>query len=249
VQDQIRQQANVTGSVPEEELTMWELGVKGMFLDDRLRLLANVYTGRWDDRHIPNFVFFLDSNGQNQSIQVTAPNGKVDLQGIEFEGAFRPLPELTLEATFAIADTEVKQTFCTDCQLTTGNPRPVGTQLPFYPRTSGSLSVGYERPAFGDWDGFARADYLYTGKIYDTESNLAWLEPSSTVNLRLGLQRDQYRVEIYGTNVTNEKVPTSLARTNQTIFSPTGATVGQSQGITVSLPDKPVYGVRASVTF
>jgi iron complex outermembrane receptor protein len=249
VQEQIRQQANVEGSVPEDKLEMIELGVKGQFLDGRLRLLADVYFGDWTNRHIPNFVTFRDANNQNQSIQVTAPNGEVDLRGVEVEAAWRPIPELTLEATFSIAETEIKRTFCTDCQVTTGNATPVGTQLPYYPEKSGTFAVTYERPAFGDWLGSARADLLYTDRIYDSEANLAWTAPSSRVNLRFALSNDRYRVELYGTNVFGDETGTSLARTAQTVFSPTGATAGQSQGITVSLADKPVYGVRATVEF
>lgn len=249
VQQQIQQQANVSGSVPEDKLEMWEVGVRGNFLDDRLRLLASIYTGDWTNRHIPNFVTFRDANGQNQSIQVTAPNGEVELQGVELEATWRVLPELTLDGTFSIADTEIVRTFCTDCQVTTGNATPVGTQLPYYPRTSGTFGVTYERPVFGEWVGSARADYIYTGKIYESEANLAWTAPSSRVNLRFGVERGNYRFEVYGTNLTNDKTGTSLARTAQTVFSSTGANIGQSQGITVSLPDRPTYGVRATVTF
>ncbi|MFO1426171.1 MAG: TonB-dependent receptor [Steroidobacteraceae bacterium] len=249
VQAQILQQANVQGSVPEDEIKMEEIGIKGLFMDGRLRVLADVYTGRWTNRHIPNFVTFRDANNLLQSIQVTAPNGVVDLKGIEFEGAYLIADGLTLEATFSVADTEIKRTFCTDCQVTTGNSTPTGTQLPYYPRTSGTVALGYEHALFGDWKGDARADYIYTGKIYESEANLAWTAPTSRVNLRFGLERDDLRIEFYGTNVFNDRTATSLARTAQSLFSATGATIGTAQGITVSLADKPTFGVRASVRF
>jgi iron complex outermembrane receptor protein len=249
VQAQIAQQANVQGSVPEDKLNMGELGVKGMFLDNRVRLLADVYFGKWTNRHIPNFVTFLDANGLQQSIQVTAPNGEVKLSGFEFEGAWKPIDPLTLEATLGIAKTEIEKTFCTDCQVTTGNSTPVGTQLPYYPKTSGTVSATWEHPAFGGWMGSVRADAIYTGKIYESEANLAWTKPATTVNLRFGVEKEGYRFELYGTNIFDDKTPTSLARTAQTLFSPTGATAGTQQGITVSLPDRATYGIRMKVSF
>ena len=192
---------------------------------------------------------FRDVNNLPQSIQVTAPTGTVNLKGLEFEGAFLITTGLTLEATFSIADTEIRSTFCTDCQVTTGNSTPVGTQLPFYPKNSGTVAISYERPTFGEWVGSARADYIFTGKMFDSEANLAWTAPSSKVNLRFGLEKGDYRFELYGTNIFNDENATSLARTPQTLFTATGAAAGMSQGITVSLADKPTFGLRASVRF
>lgn len=249
IQEQIAAQANVQGAVPEDELKMYELGVKGMLFDNRLRLLADIYYGEWTNRHIPNYVYFFDANGLLSSIQVTAPNGAVDVQGLEIEGTFMPIPELTFDWTFNIAETDVVRTFCTDCQLTTGNASPTGTQLPYYPKVSGTASATYSFPLLERVDSSVRLDYIYTGKQYESEANLAWTEASSKVNLRFRFDWDSYTVELFGTNILNDKTPTSLARAAETIYSPAGASIGTTNTITVSLPDRPTFGVRGSVKF
>jgi iron complex outermembrane receptor protein len=248
IQAQIAAQGSVQGTVAEDEIKMYEVGVKGMLFDNRLRLLADVYHGEWTNRHIPNYVYFFDANGLLSSIQITAPNGVVDVQGLEIEGSYMPIDALTFDWTFNIADTEVVRTFCTDCQLTTGNATPTGTQLPYYPKVSGTASATYNYPLAGA-DGSVRIDYLYTGKQYDSEANLAWTEASSKVNLRFRVEWDSYALELFGTNIFNDKTPTSLARAAQTIYNAQGAATGTANTITVSLPDKPTYGVRGTVKF
>lgn len=46
VRAQILAQTSVQPAVPEDTVEMGEIGLKGLFLDDRLRLLADVYKGR-----------------------------------------------------------------------------------------------------------------------------------------------------------------------------------------------------------
>jgi iron complex outermembrane receptor protein len=249
IQQQIATQANVQGAVPEDEIKMYELGLRGMFFDNRLRLLANVYHGRWTNRHIPNYVYFFDANNLLQSIQVTAPNGVVDVQGIELEGSFQATRSLRFDWTFNIAETEILRTFCTDCSQTTGNAEPTGTQLPYYPKISGTLSGTYTFDLFNFAEGSLRIDYIYTGKQYETEANLAWTEASSKVNVRLGATWDNYTVELFGTNVFDDDTPTSLARGSETIYNPAGVSIGNTNTVVVSLPDRATFGIRAAVKF
>ena len=132
-----------------------------------------------------------------------------------------------------------------------GNARPVGTQLPYYPKTTASLSATYKRPVFGDWDGFINGEWNYRGKIYESEGNYAWTAPTNKFNFQLGIEKSNYRVAVYGRNVTNNKTPISIARGAYTNLNPDGtnqAPTGRNS-ISVALPDKESYGIRASVKF
>ena len=203
---------------------------------------SDVYYGRWTNRHIPNLVSLLNPNGSlAQTLTVQAPGGIIRLSGFEFEGAFKASKAVTIEATFNVAATSILKTFCTDCRLITGNPTPVGTQLPYYPKIKGTLSGTYQIPLTSDIDGFVRADYTYTGKIFDSESDTTWLAPASRINLRLGVVRGNSSLEVYGTNITDNRTPTSLARNSDSL---TG-----TNAISVSLADKATYGIRAKTKF
>src|SRR5206468_10819146 len=110
---------------------MGELGVKGLFFGGSLRLLADVYYGKWTARHIPQTVTYTQANGLPAAIQTTSAGGIVDLSGFEIEGAYKATPELTFEGTLGLNRTEIKRTYSADALILTGNPSPVGTQLPF----------------------------------------------------------------------------------------------------------------------
>ncbi len=231
----------VAAAVPEERIRMVEVGAKGLFLEDRLRILAAAYYGAWTNRHIPTVINTIRNGVPFQGLTIVTPGGRTRVTGFELEGAFQVTPELTLEGTFDLAASKIQQSFCADCRLTTGNANPVGNQLPFYPKTKATLAATYERPISSDVMGFIRVDYIYMGRIYDSEANLAWARANSKVNIRLGTEWGNYRAEVYGTNIFDDRTPSNLAR-NTDAF-----TTGNA--ISVSLANKASYGVRLSAKF
>lgn len=241
IKAQVDAVTSVAAAVPEEQVAMTELGVKGVFFERRLRVLAALYQGRWTNRHIPTVINTFRNGVLFQQLPLTQPGGKTELQGFEIEAAFQATDELTLEGTLSVAESDIRATFCSDCRLITGNPTPVGTQLPFYPRTKGTLSAQYQRAVSSRWDGFARADYIYTGKVFESEANVAWTSPTSKANLRVGVSNEDYSIELYGTNIFDDLTPTSLARNTDSL---TG-----TNAISVSLPDRATFGIRVSARF
>ena len=248
-QAEITAQAKVTGLVPADRIRMAEIGGKGLFMDGKLRLLAAIYKGRWTARHIPQTVSYTQANGLQGAIQTTSAGGIVDLQGIEIEGAYKATREITMEGTFGIADTNIKRTYSADALTLTGNPSPVGTSLPFYPRMTGNFAVTYARTIFDDYAGFIRADYFYRGRMYDSEANLAWTPVSHKFNLSTGVERNGYKLEFYGKNLTDDRTPTSIARNGIAVYNAAGTQTATQSAIAVSLPDRPSYGVRVSAKF
>ncbi|MDZ4374210.1 MAG: TonB-dependent receptor, partial [Phenylobacterium sp.] len=230
-------QAPVQLKVDEELLKMWEAGIKGEFFDRRLRVLASAYYGKWTDRQIQVLLAYPNGPGFSTAT-VVLPDGEVELYGLELQGQFRATRELTLETTLGIAETDIKNTSCADCRVVTGNNNPVGNRLPRYPAVTGTFSTSYERPAFADYDAYIRADYIYTGKIYDTEANTAWIAPSHRVNLRGGVRNGRYRVELYAVNLFNDDTPTGLNRVADTYNS--------TNTINLAPPEKRTVGIVLS---
>lgn len=249
VQAIISQQANVNEAVGEDKIKMGEVGLKGTLLNNRVRVLLAGYVGRWTNRHIPNLIYYTDTGGILRNVQITADNGIVNLSGVEAELTVKATRSLTLEGTFDVADTNIRRTYSTDALAVTGNAMPVGTQLPFYPKYSASAAATYQRHAFSDFDGFTRVDVTYRSRVYESEADLASTRPAALVNLRLGVQNGKYRFELFGTNIFNNRTPTSLARTTETLYSAAGANTGTANGLTVSLADRATYGFRAGIKF
>jgi iron complex outermembrane receptor protein len=253
VRAQIDASSPVQGVIPEEKLWMAEVGYKGQLFDNRLRILAAAYYGKWTDRGVPSTIPIyttpaVEATGvTNGSVVITAPGGRVEVKGIELEAAFKATDSLLLEGTFNIADTKILSTYSSDAFALTGNGRPHGTQLPFYPKMTGTASATYSR-TIGIFDGYVRADMIYTGKQYETEANLAYTAPAATVNLRVGASWEGKRIELFGTNIFNNKTATSLARSTYATYS--GAGVGTTRNaIVVSLPDRASYGIKVSSSF
>jgi iron complex outermembrane recepter protein len=235
-------------AVPEEKLTNYELGVKGQFFDRRLRLLAAAYYMKWTGRQInQNIPYTIDVGGSPtlQTVTVTLANGATDLYGLELEAALEVTPELVLEGTFNWAASDIKFTDCAECVFITGERNPVGNMMQRSPEFSGTASATYSRPVFDDWDGFIRVDYTYTGKMYATEANIAYTDPANRVNLRGGINNPTYSIEVFVTNLFDDKTPTNILRSSNPRLAE-----GEGQNTLIVSPPQPAtLGVRGSINF
>jgi len=248
VQDAVTAVQDVPLAVPEEKLTNYELGVKGQFFDRRLRLLAAAYYMKWTGRQInQNIPYTIDVGGSPtlQTVTVTLANGATDLYGLELEAALEVTPELVLEGTFNWAASDIKFTDCAECVFITGERNPVGNMMQRSPEFSGTASATYSRPVFDDWDGFIRVDYTYTGKMYATEANIAYTDPANRVNLRGGINNPTYSIEVFVTNLFDDKTPTNILRSSNPRLAE-----GEGQNTLIVSPPQPAtLGVRGSINF
>lgn len=238
--DALIAQSNATLKLKPEKLDMYEAGLKGEFFDHHLRLVGTIYYGDWRDRHVSAQVGYY-APGSTTLLFVTpiTDTSTVHLYGVEGKADVRATRFLSFDGALAYNESEIKSTYCVVCGVLTGNPTPTGTRLPAYPAWTGTLGVTYQRPITDTIDGFIRVDYIYTGKQYDSEANLAWTPPANKINARIGLQRGRYGVEVYGTNIFKNKVPSS-------IFGSFNALEG-GYSIVASPPEPQVFGVKFSI--
>ena len=246
--------------VDEEVAENWELGLKRSFLDGRGFVSAAYYSTDLTNVHIPSVAFYSDVDEDGNAIQVptgniTGQGGNAELNGLELEGTVLLNENLTLGFTYALNDSELGNTFSSpDAQDLLGDSSlAVGNQFSRYPKTSGSVSLDFNKDvAAGEF--FARADVIYTGKMYASNAMLAHTGTGQRINLRTGLDTDTYRLELFCTNCFEDEQPKGL----QAMWDLSGITGGFGDGVTtaagprilaMSLPDKRVFGVRASVKF
>ncbi len=238
-QAEVARQLKTQIAIPEEHLDMYEVGLKGEFFERRLRFLSAIYYGDWEDKHILQFAVL--QGPPIQTFQVTVPGGKVHLSGVELQSTFRATRDLTFDATFNYAETKIKYSFCAECIGLLGVPYVTNNRMPRYPAITGSFSTTYSKEVAPGYDGFIRADFIYTGKQYDGETNLAWTAPAKRVNLRVGVQHGAYKFEVYGTNIFNDKAPLSLSRNTDTYTT--------ANTISFSPADRAAVGVRVAGNF
>ena len=241
--------------VEEEVAENLEIGIKRSFLNGRGFVSAAYYTTDLNNVHIPSVASYTDADVQVSTGNITGQGGSAELSGLEVEGTVLLNENLTLGFTYALNDSELGSTFFSPdaADLMGDGTLAVGNEFSRYPKTSGSISLDFNKGiAQGEY--FARADVIYTGKMYASNAMLAHTGTGVRVNLRSGLDAGPYRVELFCTNCFEDEQPKGL----QAMWDLSGITGGFGDGATtaagprilaMSLPDKRVFGVRASVSF
>jgi iron complex outermembrane receptor protein len=240
-QQQVAAEYNVPRVVPEQELTNYEVGLKGTFLDGTLRIMAAIYYGEWTKQPNPANLFYTTPDGVLTQANVTLGSGATDALGTEWEVFWAPIEGLVVDGTFAYNKTDIVSTVCAACRQISGEINPAGNRVGRFPEMTASLGVTYRHPAFANFDAFYRIDANYQGKEYADATNVVWLAPYVMSNARIGIQDDRYKIELYGLNIFNNQVPQSIAQTTEQI--------GGRQTITLTPPLKRTVGIRVGVKF
>jgi iron complex outermembrane receptor protein len=238
----------------QERVDNYEAGIKSSFMDGRARTVFTVYYDEWTDGQVANSipVTLPGPPPVANLIGVTVNNGKAVLKGIEFEGQFQATEELKLSATFGLNDTEIK-TYgigvgnCSDCNNVYGSfGGAIGNRLPTTPKYSWTASAEYTDSLTADYDWYTRVDYQHQGSKFTDFSNVAKVGSSDNVNARLGIRNDQFSVEAFVTNLTQNKTMVS-ALLGIDVF--TFLYPPNKNEIRFSPPVPRTVGVRASYNF
>ncbi|MEE4299734.1 MAG: TonB-dependent receptor [Pseudomonadales bacterium] len=140
-----------------DELTNYELGFKGDFLDRTLRFNATAYyseitdlqTARFDPANVA-FLVFLENVGD------------AEVRGIDGDFTWLPTPNLTISGAFSFIQTEITDL---NPQLQ-GIAVPEGSELPYTPEFSGNIRARYDF----DLPALQGRGYVRAGVNYRTDS-------------------------------------------------------------------------------
>ncbi|MFT7289117.1 MAG: iron complex outermembrane receptor protein [Halieaceae bacterium] len=241
--------ADVTGTgldVDPETLDQYEIGIKGGLFDGRLQGSAVAYWGEISEQQVQQVGNFTrESDNSPQVAAVLANIGTLGMHGIELEAGFAATERLTLQASLAWNYTEFEDGSCRVC-VTNGaavtDQDHLGNQLFWAPEYTASAVATYSRPLLdGAVDGFARAEVMYESTKYATEMNLYETGDRELVNLRMGVEKDAYRVEFYVANLFDNDTYFNVSRNSDL------DTFGSAW--VAGLPDRRRVGVRAFVNF
>jgi len=138
-------------------------------------------------------------------IGINANGGKARVNGLEFSGALRPVPGLTLSTNGAYTSAKLKD----DTPALTGGF--AGDPLPFVPKWSGAVHADYEFPLSPTLGGFvgASVDYIgkRTGPFNDRhpDGSLARVPAYTEVDLRGGVNFGEFTVEAFAHNLFDKR--------------------------------------------
>jgi len=185
------------------KLTNYELGLKSNSDDGRWSADLSVYYIDWTKIPLLTYIYpytYLTSAGQAKS------------KGLEATVATIVAPGLKLSVNAAYNNADLTK----DAPFPSNGKR--GDPLPYAPKFTLSLNGDYDFALGGGWHGYVGASYQYIG---ERSTNYAFSFPIpgvmpplpssptipgyNTINLRAGLNRDQWDIDFYVKNVTNQR--------------------------------------------
>jgi iron complex outermembrane receptor protein len=190
---------------PVDEETAWnyELGMKGDFLDQTLRLNATVFYTDYEDLQIvrfgptaanPDFGSFITDN-----------IGSADIYGFEGEFTWYPTDNLRLSGNYAYLDTEVDDLVL---NVASGALDVSGSDLRQAPEHKTSLTGSYDIPLNSGANVNLRVDFTYIDEqINDYANQDTIIEDFSLVDARASWRSasEQWEVALWGKNLTDEE--------------------------------------------
>jgi iron complex outermembrane receptor protein len=160
--------------------------------------------------------------------------GEARIFGLELDGVWQLTDQISFTANYAYTDATYEK-FLDDSLAATltlaGRPQINfdGNRLPYVPEHKLAFSPQYETDLGNGLTLQARADLAYQTKTFLRADNLQYFGDKTTLDLRLTLRGDAWRIQAFADNVFDDDTPTAGVRffdsVNYSVSSPlvTGA--------------------------
>lgn len=188
-------------SYDSENLLAYEVGMKGDFLDNTLRLNASLFYYDYTDMQV--FTFINDRNNANLPTQVLTNASDAEVLGAELELEWWLTDRLNMRFGLGLLDTELK-----DFESATGEDFS-GNDLPLAADFSATAIANYTIPLGNGGTLDLQVDFSYEDGIYFTNDNNPLLSQDGYElwNARVTYMSPEARWELsaYGKNLNREE--------------------------------------------
>ena len=196
-----------------DSLINYEAGVKTDLLDGKLSLDADIFYIDWSDIQLLTVI-------NNTGVDING--GSARSEGLEWNTQWIPLDNLTLSWGGAY----------TDAQLTSDTPALVGGHsgdpLPWAPKWTTSLDANYRFAPMGGWTPYLGGGWRYVGErasdFQPAPGSQVTLPSYNALDARLGVDWNNWEIELYARNLTSAKGYTAFAATGTSAASDLSAT-------------------------
>lgn len=175
--------------------------------------------------------------------------GTARIYGFEAETNYEITDQWDISANVAYAHARYRDYQFNFVQAIAGFSQMKGNTIPRFPQWSGNVSSTYRIPLNDNADIYVRGDAIYFGKAYVDESNLAYAQPYTLINLRVGFERGDLRGELFVNNLFEEDRYAAAARWTNLSKPTSFAAFTTHQGVNVTPQDKREIGIRVSTRF
>ncbi|MDJ0653850.1 MAG: TonB-dependent receptor [Xanthomonadales bacterium] len=182
----------VSDVADQEESESIELGYKGQFLDDRLRLNAALFSTDVEGQQFFSFIGAI-------SAQILTNIDEVSLSGGEIDLVYRVNENLDLYGAFGFTDSEI-EAYVVD-------PTVVGNDAPYIAENTLNLGFQWENPVSDSLEFFLRGDYERRGEQFWDPANSTARDALNFLNARVGVRSSDGRWEVIaeGHNLNDEE--------------------------------------------
>ena len=187
--------AGVGDTFDAETVDTAEVGMKGVFMDGRLRANASLYHTIAEGTYF--FIFLAENSTQN-----LGNLREVKYTGLELDVTANISDNLDMIVAWGLTDSEITRS---------DTPADIGDRAPNVSRYTFNLGTHYHRPiAFGNGlEAFARAEYQVIGKtaFFDREQpDTNDRDPVHLLDLRVGIEApDEWTVTLWAKNALDEE--------------------------------------------
>ena len=213
-------------AVDTDDVKNYEFGWKTTLFDGSFRFNGSAFFIDIQDMQTTIF----DPNITNLFFSDNAANAEIMGLESDFDWAPLSIDGLTISGAVSLLDTEVKEVLVPTNDVLAGSP------LAFAPEFQGNLRARYEWD-MGEYRAHVMPQIVHSGEAYTDiiEINKIKLDSWTTMALSAGVTKDNWRVEVYGNNLSNEAAQYS------------GNFTYDRSRIAVARPR--TYGIRVGVDF
>ncbi|MBU3002594.1 TonB-dependent receptor [Paraglaciecola arctica] len=209
--------------VDEEDMVMYEVGVKSTMADGKFYVSAAAYTMDWTKQQLTDSY----DEVEGPPVSYTSNAGSTEINGIEIQARWLINEEFNLD--FGISRTDAKFTelfdsnhcrfyapggassFCVGDNLREfGSVK--GNTPPQVPKNEMTLALNYSTTIKDDMELFGRMDFSYDSSRYAHVHNLIETGSRKLVNLKAGVQLEDWRITAWMNNATDDDTPTYVFR-------------------------------------
>jgi iron complex outermembrane receptor protein len=203
----------------QESVLAYEGGFKSTLLDDWLQFNGAVFYYDYTNKQILGHI--LDPIFGPLSALVNVPKSHVI--GAEFQAIWKPLRGLTITPGFTYLYSKIDGHFV-DYDPFGALTNFSGESFPFTPRVQATLDSEYTWRLKEGYDAFVGGNASYQSSSNGALGANAILEEKSyaLLDLRAGVQHGNWRVSVWGRNVTDTYYFPTVYRNNDTIVRTTG---------------------------
>ncbi len=177
-----------------ETSTNYELGYKASFLDNSLELSTALFYIDIKDQQVQQLV-------QSTNTIMTDNVGRGRSQGIEFKTRYTPALGWLMELGGSYTDAEYKD--YENCS-TTSLQSCSGNKMVNTPELTANFALQNTRPLTEHLSLFSRLDVIHIGEYYFNSLNTLKQDPYQLVNVKLGVEAQDWDVYLWAKNALDE---------------------------------------------